>query len=60
MHLTLARLSTTDGLAAARALIAQLPQADFGRFTVQSFHLYESVPGGGGSKYSKLEEFPLL
>lgn len=60
-HLTLARIPGPEGVAAARGLIAQMPLADFGRFTARGFHLYESVPGAGhGSRYSKLEEFPLL
>jgi 2'-5' RNA ligase len=49
-----------DGVAAARGQIAAGPVAEFGRFTARAFHLYESVPDGDGSQYSKLEEFPLL
>jgi 2'-5' RNA ligase len=60
-HLTLARIPGPEGVAAARGLIAQLPVAEFGRFPVRGFHLYESVPGAGhGSRYTKLEEFSLL
>lgn len=59
-HLTLARVSSTDGLQAVRQRIAQLPSAEFGQFTARAFHLYESVPRPGGSEYIKLEEFPLL
>ncbi|MFN0100598.1 MAG: RNA 2',3'-cyclic phosphodiesterase [Bryobacteraceae bacterium] len=59
-HLTLARIKSPDGLPAIRQRIAQLPSADFGRFTATAFHLYESITFPGGSQYSKLEEFPLL
>ncbi|MBL8241824.1 MAG: RNA 2',3'-cyclic phosphodiesterase [Bryobacterales bacterium] len=59
-HLTLARIAGAEGVAAARGRIAGAPPAEFGLFTARAFHLYESVPGGGGSQYSKLEEFPLL
>lgn len=55
-HLTLARIRETDGLADVRKAVANLPSTNFGRFTARSFWLYES----DRSKYTKLEEFPLL
>jgi 2'-5' RNA ligase len=59
-HLTLARIKSPNGLQMARQRIAQLPSTEFGRFKVDTFQLYESSPGPGGSQYSKLEEFSLL
>jgi 2'-5' RNA ligase len=59
-HLTLARVSTPDGLQTVRQRIAELPHTEFGQFTVSAFSLYESVPGPRGSEYRKLDEFSLL
>ncbi len=55
-HLTLARLDSTDGLAAVRGRIAGLPSVEFGRFAATKFGLYESAQG----KYHLLEEYSLL
>jgi RNA 2',3'-cyclic 3'-phosphodiesterase len=59
-HLTLARISTPDGLQTVRQKIAELPHTEFGQFTVSAFYLYESVAGPRGSEYRKLDEFSLL
>lgn len=59
-HLTLARIKHDDGLEEVRRMVAELGSVDFGTFTAKSFYLYESEMGAGGSKYKKLEEFPLL
>ena len=59
-HLTLARVRTQEGLAEVRRRIAALPETDFGVFTAQSFHLYESASGPSGTVYTPLEEFSLL
>ncbi|MBZ5522617.1 MAG: RNA 2',3'-cyclic phosphodiesterase [Acidobacteriia bacterium] len=61
-HLTLARAGSAP--AANRAfrqlppkLPAEVPQ--FGTMTAQEFFLYKSEPLRGGSRYTKLERFPL-
>ena len=55
-HLTLARVDAGESVAAVRARIAALPDADFGAFQASTFGLYESAMG----KYTLLEEFSLL
>lgn len=60
-HLTLARL---DGihrpeLIALRQAVAQIDSAAFGAFTAESFHLYLSKTGPGGSHYTKLATYQL-
>lgn len=59
-HLTLARVKSREGLPEVRGRIAQLPEQAFGFYPARAFHLYESLPGPGGSEYFKREEFPLL
>jgi len=61
-HLTLARAGSDS--AANRAfqrlpakLPAEIPR--FGTMTAQEFFLYQSEPMRGGSRYTKLERFPL-
>jgi 2'-5' RNA ligase len=39
--------------------VVELPSLEFGAFTADRFHLYLSKPGGEGSVYTKLAEFPL-
>lgn len=60
-HLTLARASTRDpqslkGL--APLLTAEAPP-QFGTMTAREFWLYQSQTGSGGSKYTKLQRYPL-
>lgn len=71
-HLTLARAggrtgsprrqktdSPNTGFKRLQEKLAALPQPDFGAMTAREFCLYESKLGPGGSKYTKLETFPL-
>ncbi len=71
-HLTLARRGGGSGtpksqrrdppnsnFARVQANLAALPQPEFGTMTAREFYLYESKLGPGGSKYTKLERFPL-
>jgi len=58
-HLTLARIEDRKvDLAPLRQAIAGLPSADLGEFEAGAFHLYLSQPEPGGSRYTKLAEFP--
>jgi RNA 2',3'-cyclic 3'-phosphodiesterase len=54
-HLTLARIKTA---APALTLSLESFQQDFGSFVAERFYLYLSKPGGSGSVYTKLSEFP--
>jgi len=61
-HLTLARAAQGGGGPQLRPLIPLLeaeaaPQ--FGTMTAREFFLYQSQPQRGGSKYTKLQRFPL-
>jgi 2'-5' RNA ligase len=56
-HLTLARIRQPVGLAALRQAVAALPSDDFGAFTADRFHLYQSELRPSGSVYTKLAEF---
>lgn len=58
-HLTLARIKGPTNLDSLRRTIAELPTADFGAFTADSFHLYLSELRPAGSVYTSLAEFPL-
>lgn len=58
-HLTLARVPPGTPLAALEKAIAGLPQTDFGVFTAVRFHLYLSELSPGGSRYTRLADFPL-
>ncbi len=58
-HLTLARIKTQEDLFPLKKAIAGLPNADFGAFTAQQFHLYQSRPTPSGSLYTKLATYPL-
>lgn len=55
-HLTLAR--NRDGASVSRlaAEVKRLGTPTFGSFTARSLGLYQSVPQGGGSVYTKLSE----
>ena len=58
-HLTLARIQMPADLNALRAAIEELPSVEFGAFSPAAHYLYQSIPGAGGSKYTKIAEFPL-
>lgn len=58
-HLTLARIKPPAEVAPLRRAVAALEENEFGAFSAQSFHLYLSEPGPGGSIYTSLEEYPL-
>ena len=58
-HLTLARIKEPKPLVKLRQEIAALDSFDFGRFTADRFHLYQSRLSPSGSVYTKLSEFPL-
>ena len=57
-HLTLARLPDRTPLQALHQALATLGPADCGVFTAGCFYLYESRPAPGGSRYTRLGEFP--
>jgi len=58
-HLTLARIRTSEPLLELKKAISELPSADFGAFSAERFHLYQSQLSPGGSIYTKLATFPL-
>lgn len=70
-HLTLARRGgagsrrkrgNDDSTQAFRRLqerLAAMPAPDFGTMTAREFYLYESQPGAGGSRYTKIARFGL-
>lgn len=58
-HLTLARIKKRLDLAPLRQAMAALPSPEFGDFPADTYYLYRSRPGPGGSVYTKLAEFPL-
>ena len=63
-HLTLCRVGhALPPVQALRDRIAQLTgegaEFDFGSFTANEFHLYQSKTGPAGSAYSKLSTYPL-
>jgi len=61
-HLTLARIAASKEpapLQKLRETIAALPSLEFGDFTADRFHLYQSRLSPAGSVYTKLAEFPL-
>lgn len=58
-HLTLARIKTTVDLFPLKKAIADLPNSDFGAYTAQEFHLYQSRPTATGSIYTKFATYPL-
>jgi 2'-5' RNA ligase len=59
-HLTLARIRTVEPLFELKKAILELPSADFGAFSAERFHLYQSQLAPGGSIYTKLATFPLM
>ena len=58
-HLTLARIKEPVPLRELRDAIAALPSLEFGDFSADRFHLYQSRVSAAGSVYTKLAEFPL-
>jgi 2'-5' RNA ligase len=58
-HLTLARIQIPVDLSSLRKAIDALPSLEFGAFTANRHYLYQSQLSPGGSKYTKLAEFPL-
>ena len=56
-HLTLARIRTEEPLGELKRAIAQLPNDDFGGWTAEAFHLYQSQLRPGGAIYTKLESY---
>jgi 2'-5' RNA ligase len=58
-HMTIARIKEAVPLHALKRAIADLRSDDFGRFTADRFHLYQSTPGPASSIYTQLAEFPL-
>jgi RNA 2',3'-cyclic 3'-phosphodiesterase len=57
-HLTLARFKSEDGLPRLRQEIKKLEPFDFGSMEASEFHLFQSLLGPGGAKYTKLATFP--
>ncbi len=68
-HLTLARAGRSSAprgpkdnlgrLTRLQEKLATVPQPDFGTMMAREFFLYESKLSPGGSRYTKLERFPL-
>lgn len=58
-HLTLARIKGPADLEPLKRMIAAMPVTDFGGFTADRFHLYESHLTPHGSVYTSLDEFYL-
>lgn len=58
-HLTLARIEPGVPLGALRQAIGRMEVPEFGNFEARQFALYLSEPGPGGSRYTKLAEFPI-
>ena len=58
-HLTLARIRRAETLVELKKALLELPSADFGAFSAEEFHLYQSQLSPGGSTYTKLASFPL-
>ena len=58
-HLTLARIENKIDVADLRHAIFQMPSNQFGAFTAEEFHLYESRMEPGGSVYTKRATFSL-
>ena len=62
-HLTLARIDarkdSADTIASLRRAVAAIPEPDCDTFTAREWHLYLSEPAPTGSRYTKLETFPL-
>lgn len=58
-HLTLARIRSEEPLFELKKAISELPNVDFGTFSADRFHLYQSQLAPGGSIYTKLASFPL-
>jgi 2'-5' RNA ligase len=56
-HLTLARIKDPVPLDRLRQAIDALDSRDFGSFTADRFHLYQSRLSRSGSEYTKLSEF---
>ena len=57
-HLTLARIKEPLPLDRLHHVIAALPSTEFGAFTADRFHLYQSALHPSGSVYTRLSEFP--
>ena len=57
-HLTLARIPDAAQLTLLRRALANLQSKEFGSFTADRFHLYQSRSGPAGSIYTQLAEFP--
>lgn len=62
-HLTLARLNPRadppGAVGALRRAVASVVEPDCGAFSAQEWHLYLSEPGGGVSRYTRIETFAL-
>jgi len=53
-HVTLARLSSPEGLDPLRAAVDKLGAPEFGRATAREFYLYQSVLRPAGAEYTRL------
>lgn len=58
-HLTVARMEAKTEVANLRQAIFHLPGNQFGAFTAERFHLYESLTGGAGSVYTRVADFEI-
>lgn len=56
-HLTLARIREPHPLLGLKQAIAQLANDDFGGWTADAFHLYQSQLRTGGSVYTKMASY---
>lgn len=56
-HVTLARISSPEGLDPLRTAVAKLGAPEFGRATAREFYLYQSVLGRAGAEYTRLSRY---
>jgi RNA 2',3'-cyclic 3'-phosphodiesterase len=59
-HLTLARISSHDGLAPLVREAEKLKGADFGAARESEFHLFNSVTKPAGAEYTKIETYSFV
>jgi RNA 2',3'-cyclic 3'-phosphodiesterase len=59
-HLTLARLSSPDGVAPLIREAEKLKDADFGAARESEFHLFNSVTNPKGAEYAKIETYAFV
>jgi 2'-5' RNA ligase len=58
-HLTLARFDSRDALNDLRPAVEDQQRTEFGRTTIEHFHLYRSVLKQTGAEYTRLQSYPI-